>query len=565
MGPVAVELAFPLFGIKPPKTFGREGNKEALNMLMFGLGSHNGPVLLMTGSRIEGLAMDDLCGQSTTDFDKMEVFSKAWTVFTRSPFGHKSHLVLDETESAPAYGRVKVATGTDEDGVEGLISDMEEEARETLGKGKINSCIVEKDGHMWLSSRETVWALQNATLKDWIEEIRGPAGRILHAFVEHIPSLLCKGNHPAAEAFVQRKRPAGLQWPRYETLACLESNVPLLLVCIGPKTSPYRDLEFRLSWSIYELLLAKDMPLWVRQGYVAFKYTIKKGITERRACSEKDDDRSVISSYHLKNVLFWTLEEPSAWQVASSFELFLLLLEKFSGYLEPPEKASSICRLPLYFLPSCNLLEHIQLSELELARATIKNTLEDPIHAILTSHHNHIFAYGSGYHTLERMCMDSQERQRLNGSLHFAMMGVDIQELLSSTKALQQIYECRYHTIEGMCMDSQERQSLLGSIDISMIGSDTQELLSKTQQLLLEMQEQLSRTNALLRIGGKFTKEYMHMSNLLVLMDEYRYAKYMKFHEDDIKRQEPGIAVDRGMFVYSQTLLESKITEYANA
>ena len=102
--------------------------------------------------------------------------------------------------------------------------------------------------------------------------------------------------------------------------------MPLLLVCTGPKISPHRDLEFRISWSIYELFLAIDMPLWVRQAYVAFKYTVKKEMTERRGRVDKKDGRSIISSYHLKNVLLWTQRnlQHGRFLARFSFSSFLL-------------------------------------------------------------------------------------------------------------------------------------------------------------------------------------------------------------------------------------------------
>ena len=165
LGPVAVEIAFPLFGIMPPLE--SEKSKEAVESLEFGLDVFKrGPVSFVSGSTAEGLAMEGLCGHGETDFDKMEVFSKAWRVFIRNPAGHMCHLVFDDSSSTSAYGRVKV---TNEYGVEELLCHMEEDACETVGKGKINRCMVEQGGQMWLSSRETVWALQGAVWNDYIE------------------------------------------------------------------------------------------------------------------------------------------------------------------------------------------------------------------------------------------------------------------------------------------------------------------------------------------------------------------------------------------------------------
>ena len=180
----------------------------------------------------------------------------------------QADLELDESQSAPAYSRVKVVTGIGHETIaDGLIRRMGRHASDILGKGDLNRCIVEKDGGVWLSSQETVWALQPAYCKGKIS-ICGPVGRTLRGNREYVPCLRYKGRHPAAIAFIKRKRPIGSSWPRRKTLNYIRfASVPLLLVCTGHKASRHRDLEFRLSWSIYEVLLAKDMPLWVRQGY----------------------------------------------------------------------------------------------------------------------------------------------------------------------------------------------------------------------------------------------------------------------------------------------------------
>ena len=422
MGPFAVEAAFPLFAITPPERFFNATNEEALEKIVGGFHwQEQGPVSFDAGSRAEGLAMEHQCGHGMADMDTMEVFSRAWDVCLCQDkcniFRGMCHLKLDESQSPLAYGRVKVVTGTDEYGVKGLLSRMEEDASERFGEGKLNRCIVEKGGHMWLSSRETVWALQSVGWNGMID-ICGPAGRILDGYFDYIPALLCEGKHPALAAFLQRKR----LWPGYDTLYEMRSDIPILLVCTGPKNSPHRDLEFRLSWSLYEVIMAKNLPLWVRQAFVAFKYVMKKEMTERRGSVERNDGRCMISSYHLKNVFFWTLEEePAALQSTSSFELFLLLLEKISGYLK-----SHVCRIPLYFLPDCNLLENIPVSELELAREALKKIKEDPILAILTSPVEPSETYGYVHVTKETMSMED-------------LGGVAIQVLLPSVQALQNI------------------------------------------------------------------------------------------------------------------------------
>ena len=79
--------------------------------------------------------------------------------------------------------------------------------------------------------------------------------------------------------------------------------------------------------------------------------------------------------------------------------------------------------------------------------------------------------------------------------------------------------------------------------------------------------ELLSRTKALQSAVGASsrTMTYRHMRDLLQLMDEYRYDQYMMFRDTDMKYQEPAFPVDRGAFVCTNTLIESKLTQYTNS
>ena len=281
-------------------------------------------------------------------------------------------------------------------------------------------------------------------------------------------------------------------------------SVSPLLVCTGHKDSAQRDLEFRLSWSVYEILLTKDMPLWVKQAYVAFKYTVKQEMAKVRGDSDRADGRSIISSYHLKNILFWTLEEPTAWQICSPFKLYLKLVENFSGYLNSPEAESSVCRLPLYFLPDCNLLERVPSSEIEFAREAIRNIREDPIMSIMTSPIEPTTAYGWEFQVAERMNMRRQDREEIYGDIS-GYIGAGMEALLSITVALQ--------TAENKSLDS---------------------------------------------------KEYKHMKALLELVDEHRNDAYRRCRESEAKFSEPDSQIDRSEFISLQRFLTKAITEYNN-
>ena len=502
VGPFAVEAAFPLFAITPPELCCGKRNKKAMDILRHGFTSEKrDPISFMAGSQAEGLAMESNVGHGRADVDSMEIFTFGWDVVIRQEkcnlFKDMHHLELDETQSTPAYGRVKVVPGRCfTNGMDQLLRRMDEAVTERIGKGSVSRCILWKDGQMWLSSQETVWALQPSYWKDTVQ-ISGPAGRVLRGTHEYIPCLRCLGPHPAEWAFFERSRPVGNSWPTRKILRRFKfPRDLLLLVCTGPKTSPHRQLEFRLSWSVYEVLMAKDIPLWVRQGYVAFKYTVKKEISELRGCSAIEEGRSVISSYHLKNVLFWTLEEPGAWEVSCAFVLFLLLVEKLSGYLKSPESGSPACRLPLYFLPDCNLLENVPISELEFARQAVRRIQKDPVHAILMSPVDHEEAYGDEDHTSRRKDMHRADGKRYG----IEYGGIDTEELVSSTRLLQT------------------------AVDKSVSS-----------------------------------KEFKRLNHRLKLLDEYRNEAFNRISKVDVKYFESEFP--RGDFINLQTFLRNKIRQ----
>ena len=214
MGPFAIEAAFPLFALIPPGDRFCKRNDEALMNVIFGVdGDRDAPIKLLTGSRAEGLAIDHGFGHGNVDMDLMEVFTGGWTVVIcnekYNPWGDVCHLELDETQSPPAYARVRVVAGTDFGGVKGLLKRMESGASEMIGKGNFDRCMLKKNGQEWLSSHETLCALQYSG-DHWSNNVKicPPIGKTGDDF-EHIPALLCTGTHSASHAFLERKRPVG--------------------------------------------------------------------------------------------------------------------------------------------------------------------------------------------------------------------------------------------------------------------------------------------------------------------------------------------------------------------
>ena len=174
--------------------------------------------------------------------------------------------------------------------------------------------------------------------------------------------------------YMQRPRK---YWPSSEQITSFLKQ-PILLVMLGPKGAQDSHLQFRVSWSHLEISLISTLPLWVKQGYVCFKYTIKSALASLRTRNEDaiTDGRSRVGSYHLKTVLLRYLEEHPPSQEGSPFQLMLDLCQDRQHYVV-------MGCLPYYFLPDCHLLCTVGFEERHYGLQTLRLAIEDPLVAIL--------------------------------------------------------------------------------------------------------------------------------------------------------------------------------------
>ena len=333
----------------------------------------------IAGSRTEGLCLHDEWGQEPADQDTMDLHGGAWGVCVQETEEEEERdagcLVMVKTGCPPAYSRVLVNVRTrqmaERMAKDTPLNDIRQVAR----------CFVkEEGGRKWLSSKNAIHVLSGRLVSEEQECVaRGPA--IPAGYAEYVPALI--GSKPGSVIldFLERRR--GSVWPRPETLSRL-SQLPALLVATGHKASRDWDLEWRDSWSIHEVLLAQDMPYWVKQAYCGFKYTLKSQMALLR--SQKPDSynfsRGQLASYCLKTLLLWELEQPDVWKNECSSHLFSLLLTRLLHHLEPVENGG-ICKIPHYFLPECNLLECVSHDELQLTRDCVHQIQQDPLLAII--------------------------------------------------------------------------------------------------------------------------------------------------------------------------------------
>ena len=245
---------------------------------------------------------------------------------------------------------------------------------------KIHTCIVERYGASWLSSPKTLLLLN--PIAEYLEDRRhGPA--VQTSSEDMVTALIYSEPAAGFKDYLSRKRAS--QWPPDSALKQL-ARLPALLTVTGHKLSADRDIEFRLSWSIGEVLLASSLPIWIKQGYWAFKYCLKNAKLRLQKTNvdpeDKDEGRSVIGTYHLKTVLLWELEQLAIWQRECPFHVMTLLLERLAITLQSATDDARP-RLDHYFLPRCDLLECVPDDEILFTLSCISAIQNDPLGALI--------------------------------------------------------------------------------------------------------------------------------------------------------------------------------------
>ena len=333
----------------------------------------------IAGSRAEGLCMHEGWGQEPADQDTMDMHGGAWGVCVQETEEEVEDgtgcLLMVKAGCPPAYSRVLV-NGRTRQMAERMAKDTPlNDIRQVAG------CFMkEEDGQKWLSSKIAIRVLSPSQPGyDDDSATGGPA--IPAGTVEHVPVLIGSKPEPGIAAYLNRSR--GTFWPRPETLQRL-GKLPTILVATGHKVSKDWDLEWRDSWSIHELLLAQDMPRWVKQTFCGFKYALKShmALLHSQRPVNPSEGRSQVGSYCMKTLLLWELEQPDVWSNERSSHLFSLLLARLIQYLQPVD-SSGKCVIPHYFLPECNLLECVSLDELQLTMDCVRQMQHDPLTTII--------------------------------------------------------------------------------------------------------------------------------------------------------------------------------------
>ena len=288
-----------------------------------------------------------------------------------------SSLLFDNKKCAAGFARVRV------EGDQQLIAANMGLTLRGNGKASalVQQCFINHESQTWLSSGGIMKVLQGSHVDS--VDIRGPARKIGGGIRDWVPALICSDPPLEMAQFLERKRYS--IWPKRETLERMQ-HLPLVLVLTGHKSSPLHHLEYRYSWSIPEMLLAWDMPVWIKQGYWAFKYVLNHQLESARLASHETngceslqeghvDGRSMCGSYHWKTVLLWELEQPGTWECQCPYRLFHRLLWRLSSHLG---EDTHPCILPHYFLSQCNLFECVSDEDLQLTLQCVRYIQKHP-------------------------------------------------------------------------------------------------------------------------------------------------------------------------------------------
>ena len=182
---------------------------------------------------------------------------------------------------------------------------------------------------------------------------------------DRVSAIECMGWPCSACEWISRKP---RYWPQEDTIEKIAASgfmvVPKPSNILGDTTK-----EWRFSFSIPEALLFDTFEECHAMVYYMLRSLYTRSLKEKLYGS--------LTSYHLKTVMFWMLEEtePSCWSRERIVDIFMLALKKLLKFTRKGF-------LPHYFIPSHNLFYTTSNEGLELATRQIVFVLNQPLDAL---------------------------------------------------------------------------------------------------------------------------------------------------------------------------------------
>ena len=307
---------------------------------------------LITGSRAEGLTLDNYWGHENADENLILLHGGALGVCVDGGQQPRGGSCLDFCSEGcpPGYCKLQISD------LNGLMKS------EVFCKKWLKyDCIEGSDSAKWLNMHHVVDCIRNCATDN---VINSEPAKLSH-YTDRVDTLVCSDPHPDLHNEF-RNRTRG-PWPTANMINDL-LQLPMILVPVEHKRLQEFKFLAKMSWSHLECKLIKELPEKVRQGYIACKYIfVKRFAGASKGQNLAGDNKTHIGSYHIKCVFLHFLDKYPPSSITSPFKLFLDLLTHLQDYLQVGK------RLPHYFQAQCDLLESVGNDERHLAIQVIKH------------------------------------------------------------------------------------------------------------------------------------------------------------------------------------------------
>ena len=184
--------------------------------------------------------------------------------------------------------------------------------------------------------------------------------------VDFVIAMSCQEWPKEADHWKTRQRPSG--WPSKQLIQRVIAGGCHVVPTSHPK-SMNPDVEWRYSFSVAERTLAQSLTDIQRQCYVLLKTIVMHELSRP----------DILCSYHLKTLLFWQCEKIGAlaWSICTGLAASLLSL------LDELLLCVANQYLPNYFIPECNLFDHVHPDFLADVARTLNQIRHEPLRYVL--------------------------------------------------------------------------------------------------------------------------------------------------------------------------------------
>ncbi|XP_063406041.1 uncharacterized protein LOC134690000 [Mytilus trossulus] len=275
---------------------------------------------ISSGSLADGL---DLQG---SDVDIMyiivnlDVIQNVWGI--KHPIQHTT-LVMELDDDHPGFTRLK------------LIANSEDEIGITISE----SCESTTNGE-YVSVKAFLYNIKQHLVGLHQLSYHGPCLSDVDQNFDMAFCIRSKRLPHSAILWVRRHRK---QWPPNVVIEKIV-EYGCLLVPIGPRTTSYNDLLWRISFSVAETQLVHSFNFTQLLCYGLLKLTL------RRIINTHDGVKDLLCSYFMKTALFWVSEEVDieTFRLLKLFYCFFLCLDKLEIWINN-------CYCPNFFVPNHNM------------------------------------------------------------------------------------------------------------------------------------------------------------------------------------------------------------------